>query len=413
MNFATPPSGHPAFRAHSLTGMTPWACSYKDNGRRFAVTLYASSPEQILADHARDFDDLRVDGELLAVVPADDQEAWREIEAWEGAVLPTKITNSALRVEGHELRQQLMTRGTFGTPPADRKRLSVASAPRGERRLNVSRPPMASQIQARPIAPYIGGKRNLSGRITRIIDAHDHRTYAEPFVGMGGVFLRRRSRPRSEFINDAGREVFNLFRIIQEHYVAFLDLLRFQITTQAGFEHLCAVDPETLTDLQRAARFLFLQRTAFGGKVSGRNFGIATDRPARFNITTLEPDIEALHERLSGVTVTCMDFEAFIDRIDRPTALFYLDPPYWGSEGDYGKELFARSDFERLAASLRGLKGNFLLSLNDRPEVRALFCWAELTEAKVTYTIAKGAAKQVGELLISNFDLKEGRDDAP
>ena len=241
-----------------------------------------------------------------------------------------------------------------------------------------------------------GGKRNLAKRICAIIDADaragGHTTYAEPFIGMGGVFLRRTSRPRAEFINDRQREVYNLFRILQEHYVAFLDLLRFQITTQAGFERLVAVDPETLTDLQRAARFLFLQRTAFGGKISGRNFGIATDRPARFNLTTLEPDLEALHERLSGVTVTCMDFAAFIDRIDRPSVLFYLDPPYFGCEDDYGKALFSRDRFEDRAEQLGRLRGHFILSLNDVPEVREVFGRFEITEVKTSYTIAaKGA----------------------
>lgn len=116
-------------------------------------------------------------------------------------------------------------------------------------------PDLSAVAPTRPAAPWLGGKRNLAKRICAIIDADaragGHTTYAEPFIGMGGVFLRRTSRPRAEFINDRQREVYNLFRILQEHYVAFLDLLRFQITTQAGFERLVAVDPETLTDLQR------------------------------------------------------------------------------------------------------------------------------------------------------------------
>ena len=274
--------------------------------------------------------------------------------------------------------------------------------------------PNVTEIEAtRPAAPWLGGKRNLAKRICALIDADAqsgaHTTYAEPFVGMGGIFLRRTSRPRAEFINDRGREVYTLVRMLQEHYVAFLDLLRFQLTTQANFERLVAVDPETLTDLQRAARFLFLQRTAFGGKVSGRNFGIATDRPARFNLTTLEPDLEALHERLSGVTITCMDFAAFIDRIDRPGVLFYLDPPYFGCEGDYGRDLFGRERFQDLAEQLGGLKGRFILSLNDVPEVREIFGRFALTEIKTTYTIAsKGALPERSELLISNFALKAG-----
>ena len=265
--------------------------------------------------------------------------------------------------------------------------------------------PKTGISKTNPVAPYLGGKRNLAKRICAIIDADQHSTYAEPFVGMGGIFLRRTSRPKAEFINDAGRDVYNLFRILQEHYVAFLDLLRFQLTTQANFNRLVDTDPETLTDLQRAARFLYLQRTAFGGKPSGRNFGIATDRPARFNLTTLESDLEALHERLSGVTIMCANYSDFIARIDRKHTLFYLDPPYWGCENDYGKALFERADFERLAAQLKGIKGRFLMSINDVPQIRETFARFHLAEVSTTYTIAakNDRSKERAELLISNF----------
>jgi DNA adenine methylase len=276
-------------------------------------------------------------------------------------------------------------------------------------------PPSGPVTPVRPVAPWLGGKKNLARRICAIIDAdletRGHDTYAEPFVGMAGIFLRRTRRPRAELINDRGRDVYNLFRVLQEHYVAFLDLLRFQITTQANYERLVAVDPETLTDMQRAARFLYLQRCAFGGKVSGRNFGLSADRPGRFNLTTLEPDLEALHERLSGVTVTCLDFPAFIRRVDRPGALFYLDPPYWGCEGDYGPNLFGRERFEELATLLRALQGRFILSLNDLPQVRETFAGFAMREVATTYSIAAHTGAEGGraELLISNWDLPEVR----
>lgn len=138
-----------------------------------------------------------------------------------------------------------------------------------------------------PAAPYLGGKRNLARRLCSIIDSIDHVAYAEPFVGMGGVFLRRSRRPKCEVINDLNEDVTTFFRILQRHYVAFMDMLRFQLTTRAGFERLMRTDPSTLTDLERAARFLYLQRTAFGGKVVGRNYGMVMDGPARFDVTRL------------------------------------------------------------------------------------------------------------------------------
>ena len=202
-------------------------------------------------------------------------------------------------------------------------------------------------------------------------------------------------------ITDRGRDIANLFRILQRHYPQFLDTLRFQLTTRAEFERLIAVDPDTLTDLERAARFLYLQRTAFGGKVSGRNFGVDRARPGRFNLSTLEPMLEDLHSRLSGVTIECLDWSAFIPRYDSADTLFYLDPPYWGSEGDYGKALFSRQDFQRLADVVTGLQGRFLMSINDVPEIREVFAWASMEEVATSYSIAgRGRIKPAAELLI-------------
>lgn len=259
-----------------------------------------------------------------------------------------------------------------------------------------------------PVAPWLGGKRNLARRICAILDATPCVTYAEPFVGMGGIFLRRTTRPRAEVINDRGRDIANLFCILQRHYPQFLDCLRFQLTTRAEFERLVRVDPDTLTDFERAARFLYLQRTAFGGKVSGRNFGVDRARPGRFNLTSLEPMLEDLHSRLAGVVIECLDWSAFVPRYDAPDTLFYLDPPYWGCEDDYGKTMFARADFRRLADMLAGIRGRFVMSLNDVPEVRTIFAAFDLAEVRTTYTISAARNDPAGsraELLISNWPL--------
>ncbi len=256
----------------------------------------------------------------------------------------------------------------------------------------------------RPAAAYVGGKRNLASRLVSLIETVPHTLYAEPFVGMGGVFLRRRSRPRAEVINDLSREVSNFFRILQVHYVAFLDMLRFQITTRAEFERLSAVDPETLTDLQRAARFLYLQRTAFGGKVTGRNFGVSAGRSGMFDVTKLQPLLADLHERLAGVIVERLPFDAFLKRYDTSGTLFYLDPPYWGSEDYYGAELFGRADFVRLRDTLAGLKARWILSINDVPEIRELFADFRIDGAELNYGLAATGATAARELIIQSVD---------
>lgn len=262
---------------------------------------------------------------------------------------------------------------------------------------------------ALPVAPWLGGKRNLAKRICSILDATSCATYAEPFVGMGGIFLRRSARPKAEVVNDKGRDIANLFRILQRHYPQFLDTLRFQLTTRSEFNRLVDTNPDTLTDLERAARFLYLQRTAFGGKVSGRNFGVSKGRSGRFNLTTLEPMLEDLHTRLSGVVIECLDWADFIARYDDAGTLFYLDPPYWGCETDYGKAMFERADFQRVADQLGTIRGRFLLSINDVPEVRAIFAAFQLISVSTTYSIGKVGDRSEArpELLISNFAFSQ------
>ncbi len=258
----------------------------------------------------------------------------------------------------------------------------------------------------RPVAPaagYIGGKRNLAGRLVPLLDRTPHDGYAEPFVGMGGIFLRRRSRPKAEFINDVSGDVATFFRVLQRHYAYFLDMLRFRVASRVEFERLRAQPPETLTDLERAVRFLYLQRLAFGGKVEGRSFGVSSGQGARFNVTRLEPMLADIHERLAGVVIEQLGYADFIHRYDRAGTLFYLDPPYWGCETDYGEDVFGRDDFATLADQLARIKGRFVLSINDTPGARDVFGRFNQSVLPVTYTVGSGAAKAARELVITNF----------
>ena len=259
----------------------------------------------------------------------------------------------------------------------------------------------------KPAAGYIGGKRNLARRIVGLIERIEHDGYAEPFVGMGGIFLRRPSRPRAEYINDISGDVAMFFRVLQEHYPYFIDMLRWRVASRNEFERLKSLPPERLTDLQRAARFLYLQRLAFGGKVDGRNFGVDRSQGARFNVAKLEPMLADIHERLAGVVIEQLPYEHFLKRYDRPGMLFYLDPPYFGCEGDYGADVFGRDDFERLAAIMRGARGKMILSINDTPQVRSIFAGLEQSSVATTYHLSKDNAQKASELIVSNFVLPD------
>lgn len=261
---------------------------------------------------------------------------------------------------------------------------------------------MAAVRPISPVAGYVGGKRQLAKHLTGLIAQTPHAAYCEAFVGMGGVFFKRACRPKTEAINDLNRDVATFFRVLQRHYQAFLDMLRWQVTSRSEFERLIKVDPSTLTDLERAARFLYLQRLTFGGKVAGRTFGIDTAGPARFDVSRLAPLLEAAHDRLSGVWIECLTWQDFIKRWDRPHTLFFLDPPYWGSEHYYGRDAFKREEFEQLAEALKGLRGRFILTLNDVPEIREMFAWASIETVDLSYSLAgAGRSKAAREIVIT------------
>lgn len=266
---------------------------------------------------------------------------------------------------------------------------TAAAAGSVERVSQLESIPLAPVTPVRPLAPYVGGKRNLAARLVDAIGQVDHITYAEPFVGMGGVFFRRPLRPRQEVINDLSGDVACLFRVLQEHYAALVDELRFKLSSRAEFDRLMRQDPATLTDLRRAARFLYLQVQAFGGRVSGRHFGVPSlGQPARFDFTKIVPRLQDVHERLAGVVIEQLPFDRFIARYDGPQTLFYCDPPYWGSEDYYGAALFSAADFERLSSALKAVRGRFILSLNDVPEIREIFSWADLEAVDLTYHLS-------------------------
>lgn len=269
--------------------------------------------------------------------------------------------------------------------------------------LRVTTAPVAGLVSpCDPPAAWIGGKRHLARRICAVLAATGHDAYVEPFVGMGGVFLRRRTRPAVEVINDVSGDVVTLFRVLQRFPEALYQELRWRPAMRAEFDRLKETRDADLLDIERAARFLYLQTLAYGGKVAGRNFGTDAHQAHNFDLRRIRGRIERLHDRLAGVVIENLDWLAVLDRYDRPGTLFYLDPPYWGSEGDYGSGVFIRGDFQRMADRLRAIEGRFLLSINDRPEIRELFAWADMEAVKTTYSIAGGeyVDTKAAELLI-------------
>jgi DNA adenine methylase len=249
----------------------------------------------------------------------------------------------------------------------------------------------------------LGGKSRLADRIVARIPS-DHVCYCEPFCGAAWVFFRK-PPSQVEVINDLDGELVTFWRVIQNHLEEFLRYMKYAITSRRIFDLEQKKTPCTLTDVQRAVRYYYLQRSAFGGKTHGRTFGTSATSPARINLCTIEEDLLEVHWRLARVTIESLSAVECIRRYDRPTTFFYLDPPYWDTVG-YAVP-FQTSDYHDLATVLAGIKGRFLLSLNDTPQVRRIFKGFAFTRIRTGYSLANGRgdrhnrSQTRSELLIS------------
>lgn len=258
--------------------------------------------------------------------------------------------------------------------------------------------------QGKSFISWIGGKSRLSKQLIPLIP--EHQCYAEVFAGAGWLLFRKEPS-QVELLNDINSDLVTLYRVVKHHLREFIRCFENILIARDEFERFKLERPEALTDIQRAVRFYYLAKTSHGGKVADPHFGTATTRGPRLNLLRIEHELSDAYIRLAKVTIENLPYAAFIQRYDREHTFFYVDPPYYGCEDYYGKGLFSRADFEVLADLLEGIKGRFLVSLNDTPEIREIFRRFEIMEVPTKYSMGKsGGQKPVVELAIANYSLE-------
>ncbi|MGA2268774.1 MAG: DNA adenine methylase [Bryobacteraceae bacterium] len=246
--------------------------------------------------------------------------------------------------------------------------------------------------------PYIGGKNRLAAQIIAMFP--EHTAYVEAFAGGAQVFFRKEPS-EVEVLNDLDYDIVNFYRVCQSHYEELVRYLRFTVASRRWFDILKATDPATLTDIQRAGRFLYLQKNAFGGLVVKQHYHYGVTKSINFNPIRIPAIIEAAHKRLANAQIESLPYEQIIEKYDRPTTLFYLDPPYW--ERKLYKFNFKEQDFLALEQRLRKVAGKFILSLDDHPKVREIFRAFHIRRTEIYYTAQRRNGNRYGELLITNF----------
>ncbi|MDY6981001.1 MAG: DNA adenine methylase [Pseudomonadota bacterium] len=252
---------------------------------------------------------------------------------------------------------------------------------------------------ASPVIPWIGGKSRLADKILPLFP--EHSCYVEPFCGAAALFFLKEPS-KIEVLNDINGDLVNLYRVLKHHLEEFVRQFKWAVTSRQVFEWEKAKQPETLTDIQRAARFYYLQKLAFGGKVASRSYGTAATSPPRLNLLRIEEDLSQAHLRLARVNIEHLGWADCVRRYDRDYTLFYLDPPYWETEG-YGVE-FGLEQYELMAELAAGSAGKMVISVNDHKTMRKAFKGLKIRSVPIVYTVGgKQGRSQKKELIIKNW----------
>lgn len=255
-------------------------------------------------------------------------------------------------------------------------------------------------MKTSPIVPWLGGKRRLVSQLVKKIP--DHQCYVELFAGGAALFFMREDSSKIEIINDINGDLVNLYRVVQHHLEEFIRQFKWALVSRQMFEWLKKSNTELMTDIQRAARFYYLQQLAFGAKSTGQSFGTATTaRP--INLLRIEEKLSEAHLRLSGVTVEHLAWDACLEKYDRPHTFFYADPPYWQLAG-YGVD-FGIEQYEKLADLMSNCQGKIMLSINDHPDIRAIYKQFNINETEISYTVGRvsQSRSKKKELIITNY----------
>lgn len=252
---------------------------------------------------------------------------------------------------------------------------------------------------------WVGGKKALRDEILARFP-RNYKRYIEVFGGAGWVLFHKPPGNDFEVFNDFNGNLVNLYRCVREQPEALRNELRYMLNSRLDFEYMKGMlhSQAVLSDVRRAAYYYALIRYSYAAGTS--TFG--SQPHAMWNNFPL---IESAAGRLQKVVIENKDCVKLIRQYDRPESFFYCDPPYYNADQYYEAVSSDGFDHAGLADALLGIKGKFLLSYNDCPEIRALYDRPGIVVEGISRlsNIAQRYenGKQYPELLISNYDTTE------
>jgi len=263
----------------------------------------------------------------------------------------------------------------------------------------------------KPFFCRMGNKYTVRHKILPLIP--DHTVYVEPFAGSAAIFFSK-TKADKNVLNDLSKETISQLRLLQ-HAPDEITKYPDSNTVQG---HKALWNKPATTIPQKIARNII--RTCAGFRSSMAEVKVAKNIYNNPSIRNRAKKVAEYRDRLRGVNLTSEDYATTIKRNDGPHTFFFVDPPYEGSDARLGYAGVEDGfDFERLAKTLKGIKGKFLMTINDSPNVRKVFgdfyqkgfegamaMKAQVNTSKASKDYGKVTKYSRPELFISNYPLK-------
>lgn len=249
---------------------------------------------------------------------------------------------------------------------------------------------------------YAGGKFYARNLILEHIPPHSY--YVEPFAGGASIFFAKH-KVENNWLNDIDESLVNTYLIIRdkpEELIAFL--AGEQATKERHGYYKNEFSPQN--KLEEAARWFYLNRTSYSGIMKPQNCFWGYGDKYSMRPENWPRNIRRTSEKLQGVKITSLDFEAIIETVPDEAFLF-IDPPYFNADQDkFYTHSFSKSDHHRLCRALGERKTGvqFLLTYDNSPEIRKLYDWAtEMHDKEWNYTINRTDDQKNGQKKENNF----------
>jgi DNA adenine methylase len=269
--------------------------------------------------------------------------------------------------------------------------------------------------KAKPFLKWAGGKTRLLPVLRTFLVRQTFQRYFEPFLGGGALFFD--VAPKAAVLNDRNSELIFCYQIVRDHPVELCSTLKGMRISETEFYRLRSEKPESLPPVERAARFIYLNKTCYNGLYRVNKKGEFNTPYGRNDKVSLadEENIRRVSRALKNAQLMSEDYGSVVKQAAKGDFV-YLDPPYLpvGKYADfkrYTKETFFEDDHRKLADAFRELSDRgclVILSNSFHEKIAKLYSdfHREVVEMP-RFINCKGEGRgKVRELLVSNRPLE-------